>query len=309
MGGRNVLRSAGAAICNAAGFCVGACIVILVLGFIAVRDSLERRKRKKQHCDRFQKRCEELAIVPPLLQPRPPRKRRLTSPLVDEAAGDQQTDAQSDSIFFCSLSLELRIIVYEMVLTGRIFHVEIENEDLDPRMSAFECRKLRNPVSHSHPCWTHDHEAKESIKILYSNTFDFRDRREFLKIPRVLIPARFNAIRSLKLAYCMDADRTFGGQWDFPFPLWEVLASMEGLRFVHVTFFISISHKAYWLRFQDHYLQPLRDAGIRAYVTLVMPFPDCPPANMDTSNFKIVIPKSSMVGFGGLKTPLLGSFI
>ncbi|KAF2502075.1 hypothetical protein BU16DRAFT_554140 [Lophium mytilinum] len=282
--------------------------------------------------------------APALLRPRSPRERRLTMTShtnTDEFPGAAE---QTQSIFFSRLPIEIRLIIYEYVLSGNLIHMQIHDyhriaiavpcrirdrslsssrrvtadTDRVPEVM-HRCReipkKVRSPINGE---WISNPDYKlldllpllltcrkiysEAIDALYQNTFDFCYLPDLLKLPRILLPQRFNSIRSLQFTYCMNIDTNLTGfarlstaehfdHWDWPFPLWEVIASMDGLRHLRVVFLVGPDHRPYWFRFQDHYLEPLKEAGIGAAVELVMPFADCAMPDMGSSNFRVIIPE------------------
>ncbi|KAF2502072.1 hypothetical protein BU16DRAFT_554137 [Lophium mytilinum] len=129
----------------------------------------------------------------------------------------------------------------------------------------------------------------EAVDSLYHNTFDFRDPKQFFKLPLLILPQRFHAIQSLQFDYCMGDG--FDGQWDWPFNLWDLVASMKGLEQLRVRYLVGKDHQSYWFRFQDHYLQPLIEAEIAADVEIILPFAACERARIGKSNFRITIPE------------------
>ena len=218
--------------------------------------------------------------APPPLPPK--RKRTLTLPLplseIEARSKRRQwTSDQACCGFFQVLPYDIRRIVYQILLADETFHIiRLRKKLRHVRCTAYQKTKCSNKT-----CWgmstvdgilLRDLEKEsfgqglldllrtcrraytEAIGILYSqNTYDVNGPESIVSLSNILLPHRFNAIRSLQLtwAFFHPNHPMFGGEkillpgdealWTV---CWAIVADMQGLNDIRVWLSMSPATKA-----------------------------------------------------------------
>ncbi|KAI9700079.1 MAG: hypothetical protein M1836_002613 [Candelina mexicana] len=264
----------------------------------------------------FQKKREHLAKQRPLP---PERRRALTLPLSALEPGDmslQWTSEQLQSKLLTKLPFDVRTIIWEMAVGSEVLHIVKGydrlgytvcqgTEDLGVRDRCKpECRRDYTRTIEGFLDFNASLSAgakrvfpllrtcriiySEAIKTVYSqNIFDFDDLDTLIHFPVTVLPQRWNAIRSLRLAWAFSQPfrMEYGASFTYTsFPpsdntTWlkacHVITTMTGLRNLTLNF-----HVDFWWRkispertFESvmSSLQPLR--GVKVEGTFLVRVP------------------------------------
>lgn len=219
------------------------------------------------------------------------RKRALTHPLL-ECNSRQWTSDQVHCALLQMLPYDIRRLVYEIVFTGRVFHII----RLRRRLRHVECNDCGGKQQQT-TCWgiaavdnksVQDLESEgfgrgvldllrtcrqiytEGIDLLYSlNTFDVMGPESLVSFSTIILPQRLNALGSLQLTWAFfktqvtDSEKVLlqgdDALWK---ACWRVIASMEGLRDLRVWLSMSPTNKLA-RHLETALLAPLAQVGTR----------------------------------------------
>ncbi|ESZ98372.1 hypothetical protein SBOR_1250 [Sclerotinia borealis F-4128] len=179
---------------------------------------------------------------------------------------------QGGSSFFAMLPKEVRVMIYEWVLGGRLLHIVRRGEMLghvackcdgnsemagiireEDACVAAECRGVK--ILGGSGVHERVGEASggfipllrvcrriysEAIPILYSsNTFNFDSMECFISFSNEIIPHRFDAIQSLTLSFAFDTSALYNESSSNNVPRWErtwmIIGSMKSLQKLQAT--------------------------------------------------------------------------
>ncbi|MCJ1261667.1 hypothetical protein MMC22_001533 [Lobaria immixta] len=128
----------------------------------------------------------------------------------------------------------------------------------------------------------------EAIEILYSRNVLDLDTDHLLTLPELLIPPHFNAIRFLNITLPLEEKCSMFVEVFFErfsedvrdwlrvpwLDVWENIASMEGLRELHVQMTVPLRRRSDWVRDQISLLEPLKVVTRPKVFLLTLPFRD-----------------------------------
>jgi len=291
--------------------------------FRRFRQRKERRTSADEDICALQRTDDDSHIPPPLARP---RARALTLPLRRLLKSDmvQRTDAQSQSPFFAKLPLEIREQIYGYMFgNGGPIHILKKHKKLgyrlcrahgtDPPTSCTkaECwgawyttgrmmiQNLRNPLWREmgdvadrgllDPVLTCRRLYSESIPILYShNIFDFDQRESLYSLSITILPERFNMIRRIQLHHLTNpADLDLPEVWTLWLQIWGIIASMQGLRELRISFAIRGFGRLADMRedgLQEKVMAPLRAVTIPKVFEVQVPWY---PSEMENAPFRL----------------------
>lgn len=128
----------------------------------------------------------------------------------------------------------------------------------------------------------------EAIEILYSCNMLDLDTDHLLTLPKLLIPPHFNAIRFLNITLPLEERCSMFVEVFFErfskdvrdwlrvpwLDVWMNIASMEGLRELHVQMTVPLRRRRDWVRDQISLLEPLKVVTRPKVFLLTLPFRD-----------------------------------
>ncbi|OCL03295.1 hypothetical protein AOQ84DRAFT_356975 [Glonium stellatum] len=229
-------------------------------------------------------------------QPKP-RSRSLTLPLPPSSitpGTKQRTLAQTKSTLITKLSTEIRLIIWEYALTDKMVHITQERKKLLNK----PCIDTSDTVERHLDCccasaygdiWSEQNSAKllpllrtcrlvysEAVDILYSrNTFRFEHLDTFIHFSTVILPSRFNSIRSLQIYWYFKRDIYLNSSFSYPpydKATWEkacsILANIDALRYLTLT----LGARSWHQTSKDKLLQSLMQIQPRKRFEVTVPW-------------------------------------
>lgn len=153
------------------------------------------------------------------------------------------------------------------------------------------CDKNPRPKKCFMSSLTFDYRYSEAFDILYSrNVFGLSDTHHLHLLPKLLIRPHFNSIHFLNLTMRLERTCAFlveGFSMDHLDELiiswasqWKNIASMEGLRELHVQMIVPLHRRKDWIREQISLMEPLKVITRPRVFLLTLPFRD--PAENDS---------------------------
>ncbi|KAF2185867.1 hypothetical protein K469DRAFT_575050 [Zopfia rhizophila CBS 207.26] len=245
----------------------------------------QRRSRSRGFAKRHMKKGSGTSPTPPIHR----RKSTLSITSTPDPELDARTNAQGQSTFFEKLPLELRQMVYELVVGEEVVHLTLGAKG---RFGHFLCEEgglglglgwecsCRVLVG-GRECRRLDHHLlsflttcrrmySEAIPILYkSHTFSLLHATHLLYLPnRIPIP-RINTLRTLRLRWTIRAlpyfRRPMSKKYAYPEDTanwqraWQIIASMNGLRDLYVVLVDSNNiWEQKWLEMEGQLLEPVK---------------------------------------------------
>ena len=117
----------------------------------------------------------------------------------------------------------------------------------------------------------------EAINLLYSeSTFNFHGPECIIKLPRLLLPQRINAIRDLDFVWLLRdppaSSKPTHRDWREWSEVWEEIARMRGLKKLHVKLVVAVLHSFRWARNEARLLQVVASVTQPAQFLLTVPW-------------------------------------
>lgn len=206
-----------------------------------------------------------LPFGPYLHSSRPRRPRALTAPLSEPSGAlwqtlqnitasepPQCTSQQTQCAFLTALPLDVRVIVYDMVLGGETYHISAASPK--DRIRSFACQVPQRINEHVHgechvPLRTGSRQLlsllytcrkiySETVEILYkTNTFEFTQTFCAMRLLKIMLPPqRLGSIRRLRYYMRIPRHPTLNSRskrdWD---DLWQFFATeLSGVQHLHI---------------------------------------------------------------------------
>ncbi|KAF2475149.1 uncharacterized protein BDR25DRAFT_100282 [Lindgomyces ingoldianus] len=257
----------------------------------ATASTSQAQSSSRTHRSRFSRKAtkdHESSIAPPLHH----RKSTLSITSVPDPELDARTHVQAQSPFFKKLPIEIRMMVYELVMgeevvhltlgsKGRLGHFVCEDEGKEEEVLGQECgcrvlvggrdcRRLeRWRVRFLRVC---RRVYSEAISILYkAHPFSLLHSTHLLYLPTHLPSPRLNNIRILRLRWAIRAlpyfRRPHSKKIAYPEDTlnwqrgWHIIASMKGLRELFVVLADPSPFKMWeqkWIELEKELLAPVK---------------------------------------------------
>ncbi|KAI9845111.1 MAG: hypothetical protein M1838_001900 [Thelocarpon superellum] len=202
------------------------------------------------------------------------RKRALTPPRwTAPSRKAQRTYWQSECVLFAKLPPEVRRLIWLACLGGMTLRLNMWDRRISCDGPPSDDPHRIRPLSLLLTC---RRVYAEAIDLLYaSNQFELGNPDCLERLPRLLLPQRMHAIRRLRFTWHLSEPPFCGGSrykdtvWTI---IWQVLASMKGLRELQVELQIACVWRMHWLTQERKLLEPVKAVTTPDVFELTLPF-------------------------------------